>query len=54
MTQTIGSSARFYYEKAHNPALSQPSYVRVPTGFAAFAHDIDHAPRPFAERFFNV
>lgn len=54
VTQTIGSSARFYYEKAHNPALSQPSYVQVPTGFAAFVHDIDHAPRPFAERFFNV
>ncbi len=54
VTQTAGSSSRFYYEKAHNPAVTQSSYVRVPTGFASFTHDIIPAPREFAARFFNI
>lgn len=54
VTQTGGSSARYYYEKAHQPAAPEPTYVKVPTGFATFIHDIIPAPRQFAERFFNV
>ena len=54
VTQTIGSSMRYYYEKAHLPAAPEPTHVAVPTGFASFVHDIVPAPRPFAERFFNV
>jgi len=54
VTQTIGSSARFYYEKAHDSAVTQSSYVKVPTGFASFTNDIIPAPRQFAERFFNI
>jgi pimeloyl-ACP methyl ester carboxylesterase len=54
VTQTISSSVRLYYETQHNPALSKPSYAKVPTGFAIFPKDILPAPREFAERFFNV
>jgi pimeloyl-ACP methyl ester carboxylesterase len=54
VTQTIGSSMRFYYEKAHLSGVAEPSYVKVPTGFAAFAKDITPAPRQFAERYFNI
>ncbi len=54
-TQTIGSSMRFYYEKAHRDGPPPgPTYVDVPTGFASFVNDIEPAPRRFAERFFNV
>jgi pimeloyl-ACP methyl ester carboxylesterase len=54
VTQTIGPSMRFYYEKAHRSDVAEPSYVKVPTGFAAFAKDITPAPRQFAERYFNI
>lgn len=54
VTQTAGSAARFYYEKAHDPVVTQSSYVQVPTGFASFTHDIIPAPREFAARFFNI
>lgn len=54
VTQTSGSAARYYYEKAHLPAAPEPTHVLVPTGFASFTHDIIPAPRRFAERFFNV
>lgn len=54
VTQTISSSIRLYYESMHSPALSAPTRVKVPTGFAIFPKDITPAPREFAERFFNV
>lgn len=54
VTQTAGSAARFYFEKAHRPAAPEPTFVKVPTGFAAFQNDIAPAPRDFAARFFNI
>ena len=56
-TQTIHSSARIYYERAHDlPPAENPagSRVGVPTGFAVFPKDIAPAPREWAERFFDV
>ena len=53
VTQTIGSSTRFYYEKAHKPT-SESGYVKVPTGFASYLKDNVPAPRQFVERFFNI
>ena len=53
VTQTIGSSVRIYYEKAHHPA-PEPSYVSVPTGFALFGNDLVPPPRSMVARFFNV
>ncbi len=54
VTQTITSSMRFYYEKAHRSGSGGSTYVPVPTAFASFANDIDPAPRKFAARFFNI
>jgi pimeloyl-ACP methyl ester carboxylesterase len=54
-TQTIHSSARIYYEQAHDPPPANAgSRVGVPTGFAIFPKDIVPAPRDWAERFFDV
>lgn len=53
VTQTIGSSARIYYEKAHHPT-PEPSYVSVPTGFAVFGNDLVPPPRSVVARFFDV
>ena len=54
-TRTIHSSARLYYEQAHDPPpVLEGARVRVPTGFAIFPEDIVPAPRDWAERFFDV
>ncbi len=53
VTQTIGSLARIYYEKAHHPT-PEPSYVSVPTGFAVFGNDLVPPPRSVVARFFDV
>ncbi len=53
VTQTISSSVRIYYEKAHHPA-PEPSYVSVPTGFAMFGNDLVPPPRSLVTRFFDV
>jgi epoxide hydrolase len=48
LTNTAGSSARFYYENAHLPNEPAPRGT-VPTGVAVFANDFQ-AIRPLAER----
>lgn len=57
LTQSYGTSARYYYESAHHPW--QPSHSRMPvveapTGVILFANDIIGMPRRWAERYFNL
>jgi pimeloyl-ACP methyl ester carboxylesterase len=57
LTQSYGTSARFYYEAAHNPW--QPSHdlqpvVQAPTAAAVFLKEVVLQPRRWAERYFNL
>jgi len=57
VTQSIGTSARYYYEGFHN--LWQPSHdrtpvVQAPTGLAVFPEDIWVLPKRWAEGYYNV
>ncbi|WP_332817415.1 epoxide hydrolase family protein [Sphingopyxis sp.] len=55
MTNTIGSSIRYYYEAARlRPALKAEDFVRAPTGVAMWPCDLALAPRELAERLYNV
>jgi pimeloyl-ACP methyl ester carboxylesterase len=53
VTQTINSSIRLYYEAAHRREEA-PGYVSIPTGVAAFPHDIVTPVRSIAERTYNI
>ena len=54
-TQTINSSIRLYFDRAHSPRPFGPSdRVHVPCAFAMFPADIDHPPREYAERSYDV
>jgi pimeloyl-ACP methyl ester carboxylesterase len=57
VTQTIGTSARFYYEGNQNPW--QPSHHRsptvdAPTGIIRFDNDVCYWPRKVMERHYNI
>jgi pimeloyl-ACP methyl ester carboxylesterase len=57
VTQTFGTSARYYFEAAHN--LWQPSHgrtpvVEAPTGVAVFLKDVVLLPHRWAERYYNL
>jgi pimeloyl-ACP methyl ester carboxylesterase len=57
LTGTYGTSARYYYEAAHNPW--QPSHdrhpvVQAPTGVARFPNEVVMQPRAWAERYYNI
>jgi epoxide hydrolase len=52
LTQTITSSARLYWERAHSP--ERPEYVTVPTGVARYPREPLRYPRPWVERAYNV
>ena len=55
VTQTIGSSARLYYETYRNPwRFGEGDRIRVPCAVALFPKDIYHPPMEWAERSFNV
>jgi microsomal epoxide hydrolase len=54
VTETASSSARYYYEFMHHPPADTGKPVAVPTGVARFPKEITHAPREYAERFFNI
>ncbi len=56
-TQSFNTSARYYYEAAHNPW--QPSHdrmpvVEAPTGAAVFLKEVMLMPRRWAERYYNL
>lgn len=57
LTQTYGTSARYYYEAVHRPW--QPSHnlqpvVQAPVGVAVFANEVVIQPRRWAERYYNL
>ena len=57
VTQSFGTSARFYYEAAHNPW--QPSHQRMPVveapvGVAVFHNELVIQPKRWAERYYNL
>jgi pimeloyl-ACP methyl ester carboxylesterase len=57
VTESFGTSARYYYEARHN--LWQPSHrrtpvVEAPTAIAVFLKEVMLAPRKWAERYYNL
>ena len=55
MTNTIGSSVRYYYEASRlRPPLEPDDFVSAPTAVAMWPRDIALAPRELAERLYNV
>jgi pimeloyl-ACP methyl ester carboxylesterase len=56
-TQTYGTSARYYYEAAHNlwkPSHDRQPVVEAPTGAAIFLKEVFLMPRKWAERYYNL
>jgi epoxide hydrolase len=55
VTGTIASASRLYYERAQDGTNLPPRpRVEVPTGCAIFPRDVKRAPRPWAEREYNI
>jgi len=57
VTQSYGTSARYYYEAAHNPwqpAHNRTPVVEAPTGIAVFLKEVILLPRRWAERYYNL
>jgi pimeloyl-ACP methyl ester carboxylesterase len=57
LTQSYGTSARYYYEAVHNPW--KPSHelkpvVQAPTGMIVFANELVVNPRKWAEQYYNL
>ncbi len=56
-TQTYGTSARYYYEAAHNlwkPSHNRMPLVEAPTGAAIFLKEVFLMPHKWAERYYNL
>jgi len=57
VTQSYGTSARYYYEALHNtwkPSAPGLPVVRTPTGVAVFRKEVVLQPRKWAERYYNL
>jgi pimeloyl-ACP methyl ester carboxylesterase len=55
VSQTIGSSLRYYREDALSPSLKTGERVTVPTGVGVLSHDLSPVPpRSLGERMLNV
>jgi epoxide hydrolase len=55
VTETIGSSARLYWEHLHAGSRSgAPRFVSVPTGVARYPKEVVRYPRAWVERAYNV
>lgn len=57
VTQSFGTSARYYYEAAHQPwrpSHNRMPVVEAPTGVAVFHHEVMLQPRRWAERYYNL
>lgn len=55
MTNTVGSSIRYYFEGTRlRPPIASDAYVHVPTALAVWPRDLALAPRELAERLYNV
>jgi pimeloyl-ACP methyl ester carboxylesterase len=57
VTQSFGTSARYYYEAVHNiwqPSHNRTPVVEAPTGAAIFPKEAVLMPRRWAERYYNL
>jgi pimeloyl-ACP methyl ester carboxylesterase len=57
LTRSFGSSARYYYEAAHNPwrpSHDRQPVVEAPTAVAVFPRDVLLMPRRWIERYYNL
>jgi pimeloyl-ACP methyl ester carboxylesterase len=57
VTQSYGTSARYYYECVHNPwapAHHRTPVVEAPTGIGLFLKDVILMLRSWAERYYNL
>jgi hypothetical protein len=57
VTQSYGTSARYYYEAAHNPwtpAHDCMPVVEAPVAISLLREEICSAPRRWAQRYYNV
>ena len=57
ITQSFGTSARYYYEATHNPwqpAHDRTPIVEAPTGVAVFLKEVILMPRKWAEGYYNL
>jgi pimeloyl-ACP methyl ester carboxylesterase len=57
VTESYGTSARYYYECMHNrwkPSHDRQPVVEAPTALADFKHDVAALPRKWSERFHNL
>lgn len=57
VTQSLGTSARYYYEAAHDlwqPAHDRTPVVEAPTGIACFPREVITMPKAWAERYYNL
>ena len=57
VTQSFGTSARYYYEATHNPwkpVHEQTPVVQAPTGVAVFSEEVILMPRQWAEGYYNL
>lgn len=57
LTQSFGTSARYYYEAARHPwqpAHGRTPVVEAPTAIAVFLNEVVLQPRRWAERYYNL
>lgn len=55
ITQSIHSANRLYYERDHFPRrLHAHEYIETPCAVSLWPADIDHPPREYAERIYNI
>ncbi|MBT2304177.1 epoxide hydrolase [Variovorax paradoxus] len=57
VTQSYGTSARYYYEAAHHPwtpVHDRMPVVEAPVGISVFPEEICCAPRRWAQRYYNL
>ena len=54
VTGCIGSSIRLYYESRHAPPSMLGEKASVPTGYAAFPHELTRPPQSWVERATNL
>src|SRR5215470_15503881 len=55
VTGAIGSSFWPYYARLRNPwPVPAGAYIRVPTGYTEFPHEMLHPPRSVAEKTYNI
>lgn len=57
LTNSFGTSARYYYEAAHNvwaPSHDRLPVVEAPTGCAVFLQEVALMPKNWAEKYYNL